>query len=104
MFDYVFATRQVKHNHPGKWAVSYVADGEPIRQEITITKEMFQDYAFRVAAKIAAYDDIYDANNIRVHHAGRTYHYVGWQPGMKIEFANEIGVSVWCDYLYECDH
>ncbi len=91
--------RTLKEQHPGKWSISYVFDEEASRF-ICDTK----DKAFFYAARAQAFSDISDTHDIRVHHAGRTYHYAGWQPGMLIEFNNKIGTPIWGCRFPEWDH
>ncbi len=89
----------LKELHPGKWTVTYTSDGNPVREEYDTEKT-----AFRRAAYIAAYDDIYEASNICVNHSGRTYRYAGWQPRMLIQFVGQTGAIAYESYCSEYDH
>lgn len=89
----------LKELHPGKWSVSYLDDEEPIRIDCNSMTE-----AFRCASKLEAFSDCSYVHTIRVHHAGRTYRYIGWQPGMKYEYVNQTGVTVWRGWFPEWDH
>lgn len=92
--------RAIKELHPAKWFVSYVDDeGVEARVEMPGERE-----AFLKAAELAAFDDLYDIRQVRVRHAGRTYYYAGWQPGMLIEFVTILGVVVYSGYFPRWDH
>lgn len=74
-------------------------DNEPIRAAFETL-----DDAFYAAAKEQVMSDCSGVHHIRVHHAGRTFRYAGWQPDMLVEFVNEFGTTVWSQNLYEYDH
>ncbi len=102
------AVNNDKHPDLGKWVITarclYDTLDGAYREEINMKDEMMRDYPFERAAELAAMDDVYELENIQLHHNGRTYKYVGWQRGMLIEFVNEFGVVVFADFYPEYDH
>ncbi len=91
--------RNLKELHPGKWSVSYVDDEDAVRVECD-----GMDNAFTAAARLQAFCDIYNVRRVEVHHAGRTYRYAGWQPGMRYEYVNKFGTTIWCGDFPKWDH
>lgn len=93
--------RTLKELHPAKYCVSFVYDDDKSCVRMPTDTRWL---AFYKAAERAAMDDIYEISKIRVHHAGRTYRYVGWQPGMLVEFVNELGVTIFSAHFPQWDH
>lgn len=82
-----------------KWIVTFDTDYETVRMAYDRRGD-----AFIEAAHVEAFSDCTDVRNVRVHHAGVTYRYSGWRPGMRIGFENPLGVEVWVGYFPEWDH
>ena len=97
---------RIMKTRPADAFVSYTDDdGEPevIRFSASEHRDPL-DIAFGQAAYTQAFSDIANISRVRVHHQGRVYYYAGWQPGMKIEFVNQLGVSIWCERFPRWDH
>ena len=61
-----------------------------------------------VASKVVAFDDLTGdvIEDIWVDSPGHTetIRYVGWRPGMEMQFVNQDNVVVWDEYYPEWDH
>ena len=58
----------------------------------------------RKVCQIIAFSDCTDERVTKIIYKGREIEYVGWQPGMKYEFADSNGVVVWSASFPEWDH
>lgn len=88
----------------GEYSVTYTFEGPDGYNEAAQTTYATEAEAFYAAAKLVVFSDCTDVSNVRVHHAGRTYRYAGWQPRMLVEFVSEFGVTVWGQYFPQWDH
>ena len=62
------------------------------------------DMFFHNVSKRIAFDDLADETVQKIYYRGKEVEYAGWQPGMKCEFTDLDGNSVWVGYFPEWDH
>lgn len=59
---------------------------------------------FKRLAHTIAFDDCTDERVLFITYEGKEIHYVGWQPGMLYEFADDEGNTIWSQAFPEWDH
>lgn len=62
------------------------------------------DKFFTEVSKRIAFDDINDERVTLICWQGQIINYAGWQPGMKYEYHDLTGSTIWCGYFEEWDH
>lgn len=87
--------------HTPSWYIYTDSEG-------TVHSETFgkidMDMFFYNVSKRIAFDDLADETVQKIYYRGNEVEYVGWQPGMKYEFTDLDGNSVWAGYFPEWDH
>ena len=63
-----------------------------------------EDFFFTNVSKKICYDDLYDEVVHKIFYKGKEVTYAGWQPGMKYEYQDLDGNTVWVGYFPEWDH
>ena len=76
-------------------------DGE---EHVVDCAEYGEDMFFSEISKRICYDDCTGEYVVVIFWNGETIHYAGWQPGMKYEYRNMSGETVWVGYFEEWDH
>ena len=61
--------------------------------------EFFTDVSYRIA-----FDDCSGETVHKIYYKGKEVEYVGWQPGMKYEYADLDGNTVWVGVFEHWDH
>jgi hypothetical protein len=74
-----------------------IADSETFGQ---ITEDQF----FTKVSKRIAFDDIDDITVQKIYFRGKEVEYAGWQPGMKYEYKDLNGNTIWVGEFPEWDH
>lgn len=59
---------------------------------------------FAELAHTLAFSDCSDEEVILIIYEGKELHYVGWQPNMLYEFADEAGNIIWSNSFPQWDH
>ena len=59
---------------------------------------------FAELARILAFSDCSKEEIILIIYEGKEIHYVGWQPDMLYEFADEAGNIIWSNSFPQWDH
>ena len=62
------------------------------------------DFFFTNVSKKICFDDLYDENVQKIYFKGKEVDYVGWQPGMKYEYKDLDGNTIWVGYFEEWNH
>lgn len=64
-----------------------------------------RDEMFYEAAKFHAFDDLdYGMRIVEINDDGKTVHYIGWRPGMRIVFKDTEGKVAWDEKYPQWDH
>jgi hypothetical protein len=63
------------------------------------TNEFFRDVSYKIC-----FDDCTDETVEKIFWQGKEVHYAGWQPGMKFEYKDLDGNTVWIGYFEHWDH
>lgn len=66
--------------------------------------EVDTDYFFTNVSRKIAFADCDDTNVIKIYFHGKEVFYRGWKPGMKYEYHDLYGNTVWVGYFPEWDH
>lgn len=70
----------------------------------TFDSAVSMDSFFTAVSKAIAFDDCDDITVQHIFYKGKEVHYVGWQPGMKFEYTDSEGKSIWVGYFEQWDH
>ena len=70
----------------------------------TITPSKGINQWFAELAHTLAFSDCSDEEVILIIYEGKEIHYVGWQPDMLYEFADETGNIIWSNSFPQWDH
>ena len=83
------------------WYIYTDCDGE-VHTEVfgQITEDQF----FTRVSKKICFDDIDDSTVHKIFYKGKEVEYAGWQPGMKFEYKDLDGNTVWVGYFEHWDH
>ena len=83
------------------WYIYTDCDGEPHTEVFgQITENAF----FTKVSKKICFDDLDDSTVHKIFFQGKEVEYAGWQRGMKFEYADLDGNSVWVGYFEHWDH
>ena len=66
--------------------------------------EITEDAFFTRVSKKICFDDLDDSTVHKIFYKGKEVEYAGWQPGMKFEYKDLDGNSVWVGYFEHWDH
>lgn len=66
--------------------------------------DMSDDFFFGNVSKKICFDDLDDETVQKIYFKGKEVIYAGWQPGMKYEYKDLDGNTVWVGYFPEWDH
>ena len=80
------------------------ADSKGNAYSKTFNGDICDDFFFTTVSRKIAFDDIDNETVQKIYHKGKEVEYVGWQPGMKIEFQDLDGNTVWVGEFPEWDH
>jgi hypothetical protein len=78
-------------------------DAEGIAHSETYSRLSIDQFLTKVSKRIA-FDDLDDITVQKIYFKGKELVYVGWQPGMKFEYTDLEGNSIWIGYFEEWDH
>ena len=70
----------------------------------TVTPSKGINQGFAELAHTLAFSDCSDEEVILIIYEGKEVHYVGWQPDMLYEFADEAGNIIWSNSFPQWDH
>ena len=84
------------------WYIYTDCDGEA--HSGIFSGEYGDDYFFTRVSRKIAFDDIEDITVQKIYFKGKEVTYAGWQPGMKYEYQDLDGNTVWVGYFPEWDH
>lgn len=70
----------------------------------TVTPSKGINQWFAELAHTLAFSDCSDEEVILIIYEGKEIHYVGWQPDMLYEFADEAGNTIWSNSFPQWDH
>jgi hypothetical protein len=83
------------------WYIYTDSEGEAYSETFgQITEDQF----FTKVSRRICFDDLYDTNVVKIYYKGKEVYYDGWQPGMKYEYKDLDGNTVWVGYFPEWDH
>ena len=83
------------------WYIYTDCDGEP---HTVAFGEITEDGFFTKVSYKICFDDLCDENVEKIYYKGKEVFYVGWQPGMKYEFKDLEGNTIWVGYFEDWDH
>lgn len=63
-----------------------------------------EDFFFTKVSEKICFDDLEDITVQKIYYKGKEVIYAGWQPGMKYEYEDLDGNTVWVGYFPEWDH
>lgn len=100
--------KQERRSH-ASYYVTEDSDGQYITRSVgypgDLTPDQYKRYFFRKLAEFVAFDDCHDERLDEIVYDGEPCEYVGWQPGMLIEFRSiETGEIVYSGSFPEWDH
>ena len=78
-------------------------DSEGNAYTITYDPTDVNAFFFDVSRRIA-FDDLTDETVHKIYYKGNEINYVGWQPGMKFEYKDLDGNTVWVGVFEHWDH
>lgn len=84
------------------WYIYTDCEGEPHVK--TYDAFVSEDAFFTQVSKHICFDDLDDTNVHKIFYKGKEVIYAGWQPGMKFEYKDLDGNTVWVGYFEHWDH
>ena len=84
------------------WYIYTDCDG--VAHSETFDGDFGEDYFFTKVSKKICFDDLDDSTVHKIYYKGKEVEYTGWQPGMKYEYKDLDGNTVWVGYFPEWDH
>lgn len=84
------------------WFIYTDRDGNAYSQ--VFKGDMSDDFFFGKVSKKICFDDLDDETVVKIYFKGKEVEYAGWQPGMKYEYKDLDGNTVWVGYFEEWDH
>lgn len=84
------------------WYIYTDCDGEPYTQ--TFDASVSMSSFFTSVSRRICFDDLDDSNVHKIFYKGKEVEYAGWQPGMKFEYKDLDGNTVWVGYFEHWDH
>jgi hypothetical protein len=85
------------------WYIYTDCDGEPHVHTFSSASDNRDAFFTDVSRKIC-FGDLDDSNVHKIFYKGKEVEYVGWQPGMKFEYKDLDGNTVWVGYFEHWDH
>ena len=85
------------------WYIYTDCDGEPHVQTFSSALENDDQFFTAVSRKIC-FNDLDDSNMQKIFYKGKEVVYAGWQRGMRFEYKDLDGNTVWVGYFPEWDH
>ena len=83
------------------WYIYTDCDGEAHSETFgQITEDQF----FTKVSKRICFDDLTNENVVKIYYKGKEVWFAGWQRGMKYEYKDLDGNTVWVGYFPEWDH
>lgn len=97
--------KQVKainfHDFVPSWYIYTDCDGEVHTEAFgQITEDQF----FTKVSRKICFDDLDDSTVHKIYFKGKEVFYAGWQRGMKFEYTDLYGNTVWVGYFEHWDH
>jgi hypothetical protein len=83
------------------WYIYTDCDGEAHSE---VFGQITDDQFFTKVSKKICFDDLDDSNVHKIFYKGKEVIYAGWQPGMKFEYKDLDGNTVWVGYFEHWDH
>lgn len=87
--------------HTPSWYI--YTDAEGVAHSETFGK-IDMDRFFTNVSKRIAFDDLTDETVQKIYFRGKEVEYVGWQPGMRYEYTDLDGNTIWLGEFPEWDH
>ena len=84
------------------WYIYTDCDG--VAHSETFDGNFGEDYFFTKVSKKICFDDLEDITVQKIFYKGKEVEYAGWHPGMKYEYKDLNGNTVWVGYFPEWDH
>ena len=84
------------------WYIYTDCDGETHSE--TFGGDFGEDYFFTKVSKRICFDDLEDIIIQKIYYKGKEVFYASWHPGMKYEYKDLDGNTVWVGYFPEWDH
>jgi hypothetical protein len=84
------------------WYIYTDCDGD-VHSE-TFGGDIGEDYFFRKVSYAICFDDLEEITVHKIYFSGKEVFYAGWQPGMKYEYKDLDGNTVWVGYFEDWDH
>ena len=82
------------------WYIYTDCDGEYCTEVCNLTENAF----FATVSRKICFSDCDDSNVHKIFYKGKEVEYAGWQPGMKFEYTDLDGNTVWVGYFEHWDH
>ena len=83
------------------WYIYTDCDGEAHSE---VFGQVRKDFFFTKVSQRICFDDLYDSTVHKIFYKGKEVEYAGWQPGMKFEYKDLDGNTVWVGYFEHWDH
>ena len=83
------------------WYIYTDCEGEPHSE---VFGQATDDHFFTKVSKRICFDDLNDENVEKIFYKGKEVFYAGWQRGMKFEYVDANGETVWIGYFEHWDH
>lgn len=84
------------------WYIYTDCEGEPHSEAFNASASI--DLFFTDVSKRICFGDLTDENVHKIFYKGKEVEYAGWQPGMKFEYKDLDGNTVWVGYFEHWDH
>lgn len=84
------------------WYIYTDSEGNVYTQ--TFDGQTSVDFFFTKVSQRICFDDLTDETVQKIYYKGKEVEYAGWQPGMKYEYKDLDGNTVWVGYFPEWDH
>ena len=88
-------------DHTPSWCVYTDYDGNVYSKHYG---KIDEDFFFTSVSKMIAFDDLYDITVQKIFYKGKEVEYAGWQPGMKFEYTDLDGNTIWVGEFPHWDH
>lgn len=83
------------------WYIYTDCEGEP---HLEVFGQVTDDQFFTKVSKRICFDDLTDETVEKIYFKGKEVFYAGWQHGMKFEYEDANGNTVWVGYFEHWDH
>ena len=101
--DFVIIEKEINYDDfTPSWYIYTDCDGKAYSQ--TFSGDITEDGFFTKVSKKIAFDDLDDITVQKIFYKGKEVEYVGWQPGMKFEYTDLDGNTIWVGEFPHWDH